>query len=80
MSKNPWHGEVLYRYEDLYIQPISLFVVDPRANRGFTKIGRERVTTSNDREEVAALREAAPDCKESIIGHQKTLSRTFDRP
>jgi len=39
---------------------------DPRANRGFTKIGRERVTTSNDREEVAALREAAPDCKESF--------------
>jgi len=39
---------------------------DPRANRGFTKVGRERVTNSNDREEVAALRKTAPDCKESF--------------
>jgi hypothetical protein len=37
---------------------------DPRANRGYVKIGRERVTQSADASEIAALREKAPDYKE----------------
>lgn len=39
---------------------------DPRANRGYVQIGRERVTTSNDPEEIAVLRASAPDCKETM--------------
>ncbi|KAJ4479312.1 hypothetical protein J3R30DRAFT_2744888 [Lentinula aciculospora] len=39
---------------------------DPRSNRGYVQIGRERVTQSTDVAEISALREKAPDCKESM--------------
>ncbi|CCM04877.1 uncharacterized protein FIBRA_07070 [Fibroporia radiculosa] len=39
---------------------------DPRANRGFIQIGRERVTQSSDADEIAKLREKAPDFKETM--------------
>ncbi|KAK0461982.1 uncharacterized protein EV420DRAFT_1640277 [Desarmillaria tabescens] len=39
---------------------------DPRSNRGYVTIGRERVTQSADPNEIAALREKAPDFKESM--------------
>ncbi|TFK24074.1 Clavaminate synthase-like protein [Coprinopsis marcescibilis] len=39
---------------------------DPRANRGYVQIGRERVTQSADPNEIAALRSKAPDYKESM--------------
>ncbi len=39
---------------------------DPRSNRGYVKVGRERVTQSADASEILALREAAPDFKESM--------------
>ncbi|SJX64836.1 related to gibberellin 20-oxidase [Sporisorium reilianum f. sp. reilianum] len=39
---------------------------DPRANRGYVAEGRERVTQATSAEEIAALREQAPDYKESL--------------
>ncbi|KAJ3732845.1 hypothetical protein DFJ43DRAFT_282806 [Lentinula guzmanii] len=39
---------------------------DPRSNRGYVQIGRERVTQSADADEILALREKAPDFKESM--------------
>ncbi|KAF8320839.1 Clavaminate synthase-like protein [Clavulina sp. PMI_390] len=39
---------------------------DPRANRGYVKQGRERVTNSTDADEIAQLRATAPDVKESL--------------
>ncbi|KAI9574757.1 hypothetical protein HD554DRAFT_2166216 [Boletus coccyginus] len=39
---------------------------DPRANRGYVKVGRERVTQSSDAAEIAALRAKAPDMKETM--------------
>ncbi|KAH0839850.1 hypothetical protein J3R83DRAFT_800 [Lanmaoa asiatica] len=39
---------------------------DPRANRGYVKVGRERVTQSSNATEIAALRANAPDTKESM--------------
>ncbi|PPQ65582.1 hypothetical protein CVT26_000531 [Gymnopilus dilepis] len=39
---------------------------DPRSNRGYVEIGRERVTQSADPDEIATLREKAPDFKESM--------------
>lgn len=39
---------------------------DPRSNRGYVKIGRERVTQSTNPAEIAALREKAPDYKETM--------------
>jgi len=39
---------------------------DPRANRGYVKQGRERVTNSTDPDEIAELRRTAPDVKESM--------------
>ncbi|KAI6047504.1 hypothetical protein EDC04DRAFT_2864561 [Pisolithus marmoratus] len=39
---------------------------DPRANRGYVKVGRERVTRISDAEEIAALRKKAPDTKETM--------------
>ncbi len=39
---------------------------DPRSNRGYVSIGRERVTQSDDPEEIAALRAEAPDYKETM--------------
>lgn len=39
---------------------------DPRANRGYVKRGRERVTQSTDAAEIAELRRTAPDVKESM--------------
>lgn len=39
---------------------------DPRSNRGYVKVGRERVTQSKDPNEIAALRAKAPDFKESM--------------
>jgi len=44
---------------------------DPRANRGYVAQGRERVTNATDEKEIAALRETAPDYKESLeIGRE----------
>ncbi|TFK71761.1 Clavaminate synthase-like protein [Pluteus cervinus] len=39
---------------------------DPRSNRGYVKVGRERVTQSSDPAEIASLREKAPDFKETM--------------
>lgn len=39
---------------------------DPRSNRGFVQKGRERVTQSKDANEIAKLREKAPDFKETM--------------
>ncbi|KAL0949291.1 hypothetical protein HGRIS_009369 [Hohenbuehelia grisea] len=39
---------------------------DPRSNRGYVAVGRERVTQSADAEEIAQLRAKAPDFKESM--------------
>ncbi|KAF8165484.1 Clavaminate synthase-like protein [Crassisporium funariophilum] len=39
---------------------------DPRSNRGYVEIGRERVTQSADLQEIAKLREKAPDFKETM--------------
>jgi isopenicillin N synthase-like dioxygenase len=39
---------------------------DPRSNRGYVKIGRERVTQSTDSAEIAELRDKAPDTKETM--------------
>ncbi|KAJ7180370.1 hypothetical protein C8R43DRAFT_399351 [Mycena crocata] len=39
---------------------------DPRSNRGYVQIGRERVTQATDAAEIAALREKAPDFKETM--------------
>ena len=39
---------------------------DPRANRGYVKIGRERVTQSTDAAEIVELRNKAPDTKETM--------------
>ncbi|KAF8192449.1 hypothetical protein BJ912DRAFT_261402 [Pholiota molesta] len=44
----------------------SLAWEDPRSNRGYVRIGRERVTQSADPAEIAALREKAPDFKETM--------------
>lgn len=44
---------------------------DPKANRGYVQVGRERVTTSMDAAEIAVLRAKAPDTKESMeIGRE----------
>ena len=43
----------------------------PDANRGYVASGREKVTQSNDPEEIARLRESNPDLKESMeIGRE----------
>jgi isopenicillin N synthase-like dioxygenase len=43
----------------------------PEANRGYTAHGREKVTQLADRDDVEALRLAAPDLKESLeIGRE----------
>lgn len=39
---------------------------DPRSNRGYVTIGRERATQLVDPNEIAALRAKAPDFKESM--------------
>ncbi|THV08323.1 Clavaminate synthase-like protein [Dendrothele bispora CBS 962.96] len=39
---------------------------DPRSNRGYVQIGRERVTQATDAAEIASLREKAPDLKETM--------------
>ncbi|KAG1815625.1 uncharacterized protein BJ212DRAFT_1481393 [Suillus subaureus] len=44
---------------------------DPKANRGYVQVGRERVSTSVDAAEIASLRAKAPDTKESMeIGRE----------
>jgi isopenicillin N synthase-like dioxygenase len=48
------------------LRPILITAADPRANRGYVAIGRERVTQSSDAGEIAALRSSAPDYKETI--------------
>lgn len=47
-------------------QKLKLAWEDPRSNRGYVAPGRERVTQSSDAAEIAALREKAPDYKESM--------------
>ena len=45
---------------------------DPRSNRGYVQQGRERVTNSQDKAEIARLRASAPDYKESMeIGRDR---------
>ncbi|TCD69882.1 hypothetical protein EIP91_005959 [Steccherinum ochraceum] len=44
----------------------SLAWEDPRSNRGYVRIGRERTTQSADADEIAQLRAKAPDYKESM--------------
>ncbi|KAG6807901.1 hypothetical protein H0H92_006079 [Tricholoma furcatifolium] len=39
---------------------------DPRSNRGYVKVGRERVTQSADATEIANLRAKTPDYKETM--------------
>lgn len=39
---------------------------DPRANRGYVRIGRELVTQSSDAAEIAALRKQTPDTKQTM--------------
>ncbi|THH19770.1 hypothetical protein EW146_g1443 [Bondarzewia mesenterica] len=39
---------------------------DPRSNRGYVRVGRERTTQSADPVEIAKLRATAPDSKESM--------------
>ncbi|KAH8915398.1 Clavaminate synthase-like protein [Atractiella rhizophila] len=39
---------------------------DPRSNRGYVTIGRERVTQATSAEEIAKLRASAPDVKETM--------------
>ncbi|KAF5393152.1 hypothetical protein D9757_001328 [Collybiopsis confluens] len=48
---------------------------DPRSNRGYVKIGRERVTQSADAQEISNLRNKAPDFKESM-----EIGRDWDSP
>ncbi|KAG8990447.1 hypothetical protein FRB94_000302 [Tulasnella sp. JGI-2019a] len=47
-------------------EKLKLAWEDPRSNRGYVARGRERVTQSSDANEIAAMREKAPDFKESI--------------
>ena len=43
-----------------------------QANRGYVKIGRERLTQSTDAAEIAELRDKAPDMKETMeIGFEE---------
>lgn len=52
-------------------QKDSLAWYSPAANRGYTAHGREKVTQLADRADVAALRAAVPDLKESLeIGRE----------
>ncbi|TRM68175.1 hypothetical protein BD626DRAFT_480999 [Schizophyllum amplum] len=44
----------------------SMAWADPRSNRGYVTIGRERVTQSKDAAAIAAMRQKAPDYKESM--------------
>ncbi|KAG1892229.1 hypothetical protein F4604DRAFT_1966573 [Suillus subluteus] len=44
---------------------------DPKANRGYVQVGRERVSNALDAAEIASLRAKAPDTKESMeIGRE----------
>lgn len=47
-------------------QKDSLAWTTPESNRGYSRIGREKVTQSDDVDEVAKLRANNPDLKESI--------------
>jgi len=61
---------VFSKSADFFRMPVEtkaqLAWYDPRANRGYVQPGRERVTQSTDAKEIAALREKAPDCKETM--------------
>ena len=50
----------------LYNNQSKLAWEDPRSNRGYVQVGRERVTQSTDAAEIAALRAKAPDSKETM--------------
>lgn len=55
-----------------------MLVSDPRANRGYVKQGRERVTNSTDPDVIAELRRTTPDVKESMeIGLETGLLFPF---
>ena len=52
-------------------QKDSLAWLTPESNRGYVASGREKVTTSDDPEEIAKLRASNPDLKESMeIGRE----------
>ncbi|KAJ7167470.1 hypothetical protein C8R46DRAFT_1093102 [Mycena filopes] len=63
------HG-IPARSADFFGMPMevkdSLKWEDPRSNRGYVKVGRERVTQATDAAEIAALRAKAPDFKETM--------------
>lgn len=69
ISENQIKG-VYEKSADFFKQPVEfkdkLAWEDPRSNRGYVRIGRERVTQSADAAEIAAMREKAPDYKESM--------------
>ncbi|KAI0053649.1 Clavaminate synthase-like protein [Auriscalpium vulgare] len=71
------HGIPLSDIDNVYKKSAQFFALpsevkdklaweDPRSNRGYVKIGRERVTQSDDPDEIAALRAKAPDYKETM--------------
>ena len=53
-------------WRNLHLVQDALAWEDPRSNRGYVKIGRERVTQSSNAAEIAELRAKAPDSKESM--------------
>ncbi|PGH04597.1 hypothetical protein GX51_03430 [Blastomyces parvus] len=58
-------------FERPRIEKDSLAWTTPEANRGYTEMGREKVTQSSDRDEIQKMRETIPDLKESIeIGRE----------
>jgi isopenicillin N synthase-like dioxygenase len=55
-------------------QKDSLSWTTPESNRGYVRMGREKVTQSQDPEEVSKLRASIPDLKESMeIGKEGVL-------
>lgn len=63
-------SEIFAQSADFFQRPQeqkdSLSWTTPESNRGYTSLGREKVTTSTDREEISKLRASIPDLKESI--------------
>ncbi|KAI0036733.1 Clavaminate synthase-like protein [Vararia minispora EC-137] len=71
------HGIPTYTVQNVFQKSADFFKLpmakkaqlaweDPRSNRGYVQVGRERVTQSADADEIAALRASAPDFKESM--------------
>ncbi|OJD21117.1 hypothetical protein ACJ73_07543 [Blastomyces percursus] len=59
----------------------SLAWTTPEANRGYTAMGREKVTQSSDKDEIKKMRETIPDLKESFeIGREDEKGCTSQWP